>query len=551
MAFLNVVRTVTVAAILSLLFGCGGDDKNPPLEEVGLSVTQTNATVAVNFYLPAYFDQNGTLYATGSNGSQVTQSVSQDEPMTLNLSQHVYWQIEFVPNTLELTCVLNRCGETTKNAVFAGPEKFYATVFTDVASDVALLPEVLPLTLNQEDASLLADVYATEIMNSGGVIDVNFNVARAISRLSYQVNAESLTSAFHAITLKNALPEVTQAHLPSDIRALAGLIQLDEGRLNPKLDALTSELDTLSDGALLLEQSVNALDIAVNAYSPFDGSSAGTYQVDWLSVVYSTTPLMWQVTGQNQGVNVNHDLRILAFQRSAASGDLISASLSGQASNINTGLSINTAQFLVQFDGVEDVFNDTLPDTASAFTQLPISLIQGDVAFNGDVNVFAERFKPADFALTTDESLRENHVSGLYFNGQLQSATDNPVIQLSALSSPMNDINAAIAIHTEQLLSVPVTLLLYASGDELAINLEDVRLSIYLNNAMIAVSYKDTSKGFEASFSNLFGERLILTQKGKDYSGSYYGPEGKRGDIITVRGIPGVAYQDGRFESLF
>ena len=461
-----------------------------------------------------------------------------------SLSASPFYQLTHssLSNTLEAEIVANAF---TYSAIVAGVsvEGFdLATAFDDFITQ-------------QDDTSAwqtyssLADQYIADNLYSeqgnGLIQSVAGQVKQTIASVASYTNWQQKVETEQALESRELL---------ENIRDALGVIRLQDTTYADDLDAKLEQLESALDDDT--QQTITVLAEVINEvlinYSPLAGVSAseGQYTLRNLDISYSTSPYEWLITGTYDGLPVNIDMSIPTFRISGVLGDKIEGVMSASVINGDTRLDVDVSELLVEFDGVSDQ-SELLPDAqtgiANITTDVVIAKQSGELT--GEISLDLNRFVTAFAQEVTS-------LSAFDFAGQYQSDIQTTPFHITALeASPLTgEENDDLMFGLE--LALPLG---GASDFSLAYVGDVIDLSqLTSSDVFISVKQKALDLRIREVNSNISltakgenGRWLDVKQAGSNYSGGLYLGDTKIADVTAVRGIPGVLFPNGDFESLF
>ena len=461
-----------------------------------------------------------------------------------SLSASPFYQLTHssLSNTLEAEIVANAF---TYSAIIAGVsvEGFdLATAFDDFITQ-------------QDDTSAwqtyssLADQYIADNLYSeqgnGLIQSVAGQVKQTIASVASYTNWQQKVETEQALESRELL---------ENIRDALGVIRLQDTTYADDLDAKLEQLESALDDDT--QQTITVLAEVINEvlinYSPLAEVSAseGQYTLRNLDISYSTSPYEWLITGTYDGLPVNIDMSIPTFRISGVLGDKIEGVMSASVINGDTRLDVDVSELLVEFDGVSEQ-SELLPDAqtgiANITTDVVIAKQSGELT--GEISLDLNRFVTAFAQEVTS-------LSAFDFAGQYQSDIQTTPFHITALeASPLTgEENDDLMFGLE--LALPLG---GASDFSLAYVGDVIDLSqLTSSDVFISVKQKALDLRIREVNSNISltakgenGRWLDVKQAGSNYSGGLYLGDTKIADVTAVRGIPGVLFPNGDFESLF
>ena len=461
-----------------------------------------------------------------------------------SLSASPFYQLTHsnLSNTLEAEIVANAF---TYGAIVAGvavDDFDLATAFNDFIT-------------KQDDTSAwqtysnLADQYIADNLYSeqgnGLIQSVAGQVKQTIASVTSYTNWQQKVESEQALESRELL---------ENVRDVLGVVRLQDTTyaddLDVKLEQLESALDDDTQKAItVLAEVIN--EVLIN-YSPLAEVSAseGQYTLRNLDISYSTSPYEWLITGTYDGLPVNIEMSIPTFRVSGVLGDKVEGVMSAFVVNGDTRLDVDVSELLVEFDGTSEQ-SELLPDAqtgiANITTDVVIAKQFGELT--GELSLDLNRFVTAFAQEVTS-------LSAFDFEGQFQSDIQTTPFHITALeASPLTgEENDDLMFGLE--LALPLG---GASDFSLAYVGDVIDLSqLTSSDVFISVKQKALDLRIREVNSNISltakgenGRWLDVKQAGSNYSGGLYLGDTKIADVTAVRGIPGVLFPNGDFESLF
>ena len=461
-----------------------------------------------------------------------------------SLSASPFYQLTHssLSNTLEAEIVANAF---TYSAIVAGVsvEGFdLATAFDDFITQ-------------QDDTSAwqtyssLADQYIADNLYSeqgnGLIQSVAGQVKQTIASVTSYTNWQQKVETEQALESRELL---------ENIRDALGVIRLQDTTYADDLDAKLEQLESALDDDT--QQTITVLAEVINEvlinYSPLAEVSAseGQYTLRNLDISYSTSPYEWLITGTYDGLPVNIDMSIPTFRISGVLGDKIEGVMSASVINGYTRLDVDVSELLVEFDGVSEQ-SELLPDAqtgiANITTDVVIAKQSGELT--GEISLDLNRFVTAFAQEVTS-------LSAFDFAGQYQSDIQTTPFHITALeASPLTgEENDDLMFGLE--LALPLggasDFSLAYVGDVIDLSqLTSSDVFISVKQKALDLRIKEVNSNISLTAKGENGRWLDVKQAGSNYSGGLYLGDTKIADVTAVRGIPGVLFPNGDFESLF
>ncbi|TMO81117.1 hypothetical protein CWC16_05140 [Pseudoalteromonas sp. S3776] len=397
--------------------------------------------------------------------------------------------------------------------------------------------------------SNLADQYIADNLYSeqgnGLIQSVAGQVKQTIASVTSYTNWQQKVETEQALESRELL---------ENIRDALGVIRLQDTTYAEDVDAKLAQLESALDddtqkAITVLAEVLN--EVLIN-YSPLAEVSAseGQYRLRDLDISYSTSPYEWLITGTYDGLPVSIDMSIPTFRISGVLGDKVEGVMSASVINGDTRLDVDVSELLIEFDGVSEQ-SELLPDAqtgiANIITDVVIAKQSGELT--GEISLDLNRFVSAFAQEVTS-------LSSFDFEGQFQSDIQTTPFHITALeASPLSgEENDDLMFGLE--LALPLG---GASDFSLAYVGDVIDLSqLTSSDVFISVKQKALDLRIREVNSNISltakgenGRWLDVKQAGSNYSGGLYLGDTKIADVTAVRGIPGVLFPNGDFESLF
>lgn len=461
-----------------------------------------------------------------------------------SLSASPFYQLTHssLSNTLEAEIVANAF---TYGAIVAGvsvDDFDLATAFNDFITQ-------------QDDISAwqtysnLADQYLADNLYSqqgnGLIQSVAGEVKQTIASVTSYTNWQQKVEAEQALESRELL---------ENIRDALGVIRLQETTyaddIDAKLEQLESALDDDTQKAItVLAEVIN--EVLIN-YSPLAEVSAndGQYTLRNLDISYSTSPYKWLITGTYDGLPVNIDMSIPTFRVSGVLGDKIEGVMSAFVVNGDTRLNVDVSELLIELDGTSEQ-SELLPDAQTGIANLStdVAITKQAGELTGQLSLDLNRFVSAFAEEVTS-------LSSFEFEGQFQSDIQITPFHITALEvSPLSG-----AENDDLMFGLELDLPLGGASDFSLAYVGDVIDLSQLTSSDIFISVKqkaldlrirEVNSNISLTAKGENGRWLDVKQAGSNYNGGLYLGDTKIADVTAVRGIPGVLFPNGEFESLF
>ncbi len=431
----------------------------------------------------------------------------------------------------------------TYGVILQAAKEVEANLGTDIEPQTTIATSLTDIT----DYATYAQQYATEnLLNIQGNQLIQVVIGDVKQRL-LSIGQMKSTQPF----------DITEQALDSrvlleDVRDVIGVIRLQEQKYSDELEAKLTEVETLldTDSQQTVLTLSNVLYDVLSNFSPISNEDPGTYSLGDLSVVYTDSPYTWQITGTYDGQDVSIDMNVPKWQISSVLGNQIIGELNAKISNETTVLSVDVSELTISFDGTDDPFELEQDEVTGIGTITTDILLEKDNAqLAGTITASIDRFvSPFEELLTV--------VSGFDFDGEVSSELQNTGIIVQAIETTpfINEENANIAFSLELAMALngaPEFKLAYVGELDELDNVSNADLFLTLQNKPLDVNIRQVGENINAVIKGQYGRWLDIKQKGRNYSGGLYFGDTQIADVTAVRGVPGILFPDGTFESLF
>ncbi|WP_046003237.1 hypothetical protein [Pseudoalteromonas rubra] len=352
-------------------------------------------------------------------------------------------------------------------------------------------------------------------------------------------------------TLKDS-ETVFNNNLLNHFRDSLGVVRLQEEKYSEELDVKLSEIERLVSNEVA-QESFLALSEAVydviNNVSPARNSEPGNYQVGDLDIVYTTdSSFGWRVTGTNREFEVSMDVTAPEWRKSPALGDRILASGVVSVRKGNVSLEADLSDIFLLFDGSIDADNLQMATGTSRFAG-KVSLQTAASTTKADMRLRLNR-------VLSPRNTVESIIANLRLRGDFETVNQvTPVTVYAAEQSPFEFdtmLDLVFGLHVDfDLKGAPDFQLQLAADPANFTNLNSAEISYLLGGKVMQLDVRRSGDNNSIVAQGKDGYWLDVKQKGRNFTGGYYYGDQLIGDVKTVRGIPGVLFPDGSFESLF
>ncbi|KZN56575.1 hypothetical protein [Pseudoalteromonas luteoviolacea] len=339
--------------------------------------------------------------------------------------------------------------------------------------------------------------------------------------------------------------------LLNEVRNAIGVLRLQDEQYSEDLKVKLEEVEELvnddSQDALLI--ALEVIGDVVKHVSPFENSLPGNYTLPGLDIDYQTEGgFRWVVTGVRKGFEVNVDITVPEWRISPTLGDKIVGFGIGEISKPSTKLEYSFDEFEIVSKGSFDPNNiDEVIGVANALGDIKLS--QGDAVLTGRVDVDYSR---QNLSIRSTKSI----IPYLSVDGVL--TTDNQVTPLRIYAnerSPLalrTDMDLVFGAQLELSLNGGKDLRIQVTGepDDLS-DFTTADIAIILGGHVSEITVTNLVGNINVIVRGRDGYWLDIKKKKDLYTGGFYFGDKLVADVRTIRGIPGILFPDGSFESLF
>ncbi|MCG7535902.1 hypothetical protein [Pseudoalteromonas sp. OOF1S-7] len=341
-------------------------------------------------------------------------------------------------------------------------------------------------------------------------------------------------------------------NLLNHFRDSLGVVRLQEEKYSEELESKLSEVERLISNDVAQESFLvlsEAIYDVVNSVSPARNSEPGNYQIGGLDVEYSTNPsFSWRVTGSNSDFDISMDVTMPEWRKSPTLGDRIAGRGKVSVRKGPVSLEADLSDIFLLFDGSIDEDN--------------LEVATGTSRFAGEVTLqTAYSTTKADIRMRLNRVLSprntiESIIANLRLRGDFETVNQvTPVTLYAAEQSPFEfdtRLDLVFGVHIDFDLNGAPDFQLQLAADPTSItNLNSTEIAYLLGGRVMQLDVRRSGKNNSIVAQGKDGYWLDVKQKGRNFTGGYYYGDQQIGDVKTVRGIPGVLFPDGSFESLF
>jgi len=392
-----------------------------------------------------------------------------------------------------------------------------------------------------------ADRYVSE-----NLLNVNGNQLLQAVVGEVKQKLASIGDAQNIATRALEQPQLHSKELLEDVRNILGVARLQEQKYS---DELTENLTEFED--ILDQESQQTLIVLANVlyeviynFSPLNDTDAGIYTLQGLTINYQHSPYSWEITGQYDNHDVQIDLSIPQWRVSGLLGNQVSGIMNAKVTGSDTQLNVDARELGVSFDGTDDPFSAEQSETTGQLKiATNVSLENEHSSLTGDIKLTANRFVTPFEELVTV-------LSGFDFKGQLISENQTTPFNLQAIEATpfIDEVSANIVFAVQLMMSLNGAKdfqFAYVGRLNRLAEISNAELALRLKNRALEINLRTVGNNINAVIKGAQGRWLDVKQKGRNYSGGLYFGDTQIADVTAVRGVPGILFPDGTFESLF
>ncbi|AOT08017.1 hypothetical protein [Pseudoalteromonas luteoviolacea] len=339
--------------------------------------------------------------------------------------------------------------------------------------------------------------------------------------------------------------------LMNEVRNAIGVLRLQDEQYSEDLKVKLEEVEELvnddSQDAFLI--ALEVIGDVVKHVSPFENSVPGNYTLPGLDINYQTEGgFRWVVTGVRQGFEVNVDISVPEWRISPTLGDKILGLGVGEISKPGTKLKYTFDVFEIVSEGSFDP-NNASEVIGVANASGKITLLQGDADLTGDIHVDYLR---QNLSIRNTKSI----LPFLSVDGVLTTPNQVTPLRLYANErSPLalrSDMDLVLGAQLELALNGGKDLRIQVTGepDDLS-NFTTADISLILGDHVSEITVTNLVGNINVIVRGKDGYWVDIKKKKDLYTGGFYFGDKLVADVRTIRGIPGILFPDGSFESLF
>jgi hypothetical protein len=374
-----------------------------------------------------------------------------------------------------------------------------------------------------------------------------------------QVNREDMSQAMAALStldkLKHAKfnlspitadPNSESRVLLTQVRDLLAVANLQQGEYNNEIEDKLANIEAMlgDNSKELVDTFATVVGDVLSTYSPLGDYPGGEYQWQTLTVTYDSAPYRWTIKGDYKGVTMDAAIRVPEWRISGVLGNRVRGELNATLSKGTSTLAVSSKELLIELDpGAATTFNQS--GVISLTTDAKLSELEQTL--DARLSVSLKRFFQGDALKSTLDSF--SLVGEHELNGEL---TDISVFAIDETPLDTEDdayqVSLVLGSNINGAKNFKIAIL---GGNDQLSELSNATLSVLINNKVLEVQLVQTGSQIKAKLIGLNGRWLDLSVNGKNYTGALYYGNYEVGKIKVVRGIPGVLFPDGSFESLF
>lgn len=392
-----------------------------------------------------------------------------------------------------------------------------------------------------------ADRYVSE-----NLLNVNGNQLLQAVVGEVKQKLASIGDAQNIATRALEQPQLHSKELLEDVRNILGVARLQEQKYSDELTENLTEFEDILDqeSQQTLIVLANVLYDVVYNFSPLNDTDAGIYTLQGLTINYQHSPYSWEITGQYDNHDVQIDLSIPQWRVSGLLGNQVSGIMNAKVTGSDTQLNVDARELVVSFDGTDDPFSAEQSETTGQLKiATNVSLENEHSTLTGDIKLTANRFVTPFEELVTV-------LSGFDFKGQLISENQTTPFNLQAIEATpfIDEVSANIVFAVQLMMSLNGAKdfqFAYVGRLNRLAEISNAELALRLKNRALEINLRTVGNNINAVIKGAQGRWLDVKQKGRNYSGGLYFGDTQIADVTAVRGVPGILFPDGTFESLF
>ncbi|MDK1286136.1 hypothetical protein [Pseudoalteromonas umbrosa] len=420
--------------------------------------------------------------------------------------------------------------------------------------------------LNQKDSSLFSNAIAEGLSGNQDLLSpyrklanqylIETLLSEETNSLYRDISEKVLIEVNEMLRVKSSREmhseiEPYSNDLLNEVRNAIGVLRLQDEQYSEELKIKLEEVENLvnDDTQEAFLVALEVISDVVKHVSPFENSLAGNYTLPGLDIDYQTeVGFRWVVTGVRRGFEVNVDISVPEWRISPLLGDKIVGSGTGKILKPGTNLEYVFDEFEILTEGRFDPNNiDEVFGVSNALGKVTLS--QGEAILSGNVEVEYLREK---LSLRTTKSI----IPFLSVDGVL--TTPNQVTPLRIYAnerSPLamrSDMDLIFGAQLELALNGGKDLRIQVTGEPNDLsNFTTADIAIMLGGHVSEITVTNLVGNINLIVRGKDGYWVDIKKKKDLYTGGFYFGDKLVADVRTIRGIPGILFPDGSFESLF
>ncbi|MBQ4809879.1 hypothetical protein J8M20_00975 [Pseudoalteromonas luteoviolacea] len=475
-----------------------------------------------------------SAYSTAVTGNNYD-----SRPLSLTAAPHYHLTVstvlqqrkaEYVANAMTYSDIMQQYNlEISNDALFTDTFNAALSEDNDIwASYLALANDYLSETLLSEDTNTLYRQHAAKTL-----LEVN-----ELFRLRQLDKLQSTITPY-------------SNELLGEVRNALGVLRLQDEQYSEELKAKLDDVESIAsdDAQQALVTIGEVIGDVVKHVSPAEGSEAGQYELPGLDIRYETQAgFRWVITGTRRGFEINIDVLVPEWRISPTLGDKVVGSGGGVVTKPGTDLNFTFDSFEIVSSNSFDPNNvQEIAGVASA--KGLVELTQTNSVLTGKIELDVIRDV---LNIRTTKTI----IPYLKVDGVLTTPNQTTPIRLYANErSPLaltENLDLTFGVQLELALNGGKDLRIQLDGEpDTFTNFGTVDVSMILGGHVSELTVTNVGGNINLIVRGRDGYWVDIKKKDKLYTGGFYFGDKTVGDVRTIRGIPGVLFPDGSFESLF
>ncbi|KZX01959.1 hypothetical protein JL49_03090 [Pseudoalteromonas luteoviolacea] len=339
--------------------------------------------------------------------------------------------------------------------------------------------------------------------------------------------------------------------LLSEVRNALGVLRLQDEQYSAELKEKLNDVENIAsdDAQEALVTIGEVIGDVVKHVSPAEGSEAGQYELTGLDITYEIqSGFRWKVTGTRRGFDVNIDVSVPEWRISPTLGDKVVGTGGGVVTKAGTNLNFTFETFEIVSSSSFDP-NNVQEVTGVASAKGSLELTQTNAVLTGKIELNAIR-EALNIRLT------KTIIPYLMVDGVLTTPNQTTPIRLYASErSPhalTEELDLTFGVQLELALNGGKDLRMQLDGEPNTFtNFGTIDVAMILGGHVSELTVTNVGGNINLIVRGRDGYWVDIKKKDKLYTGGFYFGDKTVGDVRTIRGIPGVLFPDGSFESLF